>query len=166
MTKNQRNLLIITIVVLLLLGFIFMYFRNRKRSNGEKCPDGRDIPTSGNCADNPPLFDSQGNAIVTPTLTDANGCTAPSSYVVNAFPLTVGMQGSLVKQLQMHLNTSFRSIGSPQISEDGYFGCKTLDSLIKAYNIRTVDAEFFKNNIQLTPIQGLQQQTIYETPTL
>lgn len=133
MTTKQKYTLAITITVILLIAFLFYYFRNRKK--GEKCPDGRGIPLSGNCADNAQLFDENGNAIVTPSNTDINGCVQPTSYIVNYFPLTLGMKGDLVKQVQTVLG----------ITTDGYFGCKTLDAVIKKSNVREIDAERFKN---------------------
>ena len=148
MTRRQKYAIATIIVVILLIIFLWIYFRNRKK--GEKCPDGRDIPASGNCADNPIVRDSLGAVIVTPTVQDANGCVQPSSYVPAFFPIGLGMTGDTVKQLQTSLNVQFNS----NLKEDGYFGCKTLSALIKAFNVQSVDAEFFKNNVQGAPTVG------------
>lgn len=142
MTRNQKILVWTSVVILLLVILLFIFFRNRRR--GEKCPDGRSIPASGNCADNPLLKDENGNTVVTPVTPDSNGCIQPSVYIVNAFPLTVGMKGDLVKQVQIRLNSDY----SANLTEDGYFGCNTLAAVKKALGVQTIDAELFKNAIQ------------------
>lgn len=142
MTNKQKFTLWTTIVIILLIIFLWFYFRNRRK--GEKCPDGRAIPSTGNCADNPPVLDSSGNTIVTPVTPDNNGCVQPSSYVVNSFPLSVGMKGDLVKQVQARLNIDFGA----NLTEDGYFGCNTLAAVIKHFSVNTIDAELFKEKVQ------------------
>lgn len=133
------------IVVILLIIFLYYYFKNK--TNKEKCPDGRDIPDSANCADNPPLKDTAGNSIPPqPAKPDANGCISPDKYILNFFPLALGMHGALVKELQVGLNNAFHS----KLSTDGYFGCKTLAALKSALNIETIDAQTYKDKI-LTP---------------
>jgi len=141
MTRRQKGTLYISIVIILLILFIWIYFRNEKK--GEKCPDGRSIPLSGNCADNAPLTDSNGNAIVTAQTPDVNGCIQPSSYITNSFPLGLGMKGQFVKDLQSALNVQY----GESLQEDVYFGCNTLKAVKKAFNLNTIDAEFYKNNI-------------------
>lgn len=145
-TQKQKYAVATTVVVILLIIFLWYYFRSRRR--GEKCPDGRDIPNSGNCSDNPSILDSTGAVVVTPVVPDANGCVQPSSYITNAYPLTLGMKGDLVKMVQIKLNTSFLSLIGGKLKEDGYLGCNTFNAIKKAWNIETIDAEFFKNNIQ------------------
>lgn len=151
MSKKQFWGLITAIVVILLIVFLWKYFKNR---NGlkEKCPDGRDIPSSGNCLDNPILKDELGNTVVTNLPTpDVNGCVAPSAYVVNSYPLALGMKGSLVSQLQAVLNSDYDS----NLSTDGYFGCLTLAAVIKAFGVQNVDAELFRDKImKIVPILG------------
>lgn len=159
MTRRQKYATATIIVVILLIAFLWYYFRSRKK--GERCPDGRSIPSTGNCADNEPIRDSTGAVVVTPTVPDSNGCVQPSSYVTNYFPLELGMKGDTVKQLQASLNIQFKS----NIVEDGYFGCRTFDALKKTFNIETVDLEFFKNNIQGSVPLGIPAASIYETPT-
>lgn len=144
MTNRQKYALWTSVVVILLIAFLWYYFRQRKLQKTEKCPDGRNIPATGNCADNPPLVDSSGNVIVTPSVPDASGCTQPSSYVTNAFPLGLGMKGDLVKQLQMSLNVQYGN----KLTEDGYFGCFTLEAVRKAFNVDVVDAQLFKDKVQ------------------
>lgn len=162
MTKKQKFFLWTAIVIILLIAFLWYYFRNRKK--GEKCPDGRPVPASGNCADNPILVDSGGNTIVTPVTPDNNGCIPPSSYVVNSFPLGLGQKGDLVRQLQTRLNIDFNA----NLQEDGFFGCNTLNAVLKNYLVGTVDAELFKEKVQgiITTPLGIPAQSVYETPTI
>lgn len=148
MTRRQQYATATVIVVILLIAFLWYYFRSKKQV--EKCPDGRDIPASGNCADNGVLLDASGNQVVTPVVPDSNGCIQPSSYIVNSFPLALGMKGESVKYLQIALNMNFKA----NLKEDGYFGCKTFDALKKGFGVETVDMEFFKNNVQGAPIVG------------
>lgn len=148
MTNKQKGTTAIVIVIILLIIFLWHYFKSKKQK--EKCPDGRDIPASGNCADNPIKVDGTGSTIVTPLpLPDVNNCVTPSSYIVNSFPLSVGMKGTFVSQLQAVLNSDFDS----NLSTDGYFGCLTLAAVKKAFGVETVDAELFKNAVQkIVPI--------------
>lgn len=148
MTRRQKYAIATIIVVILLIIFLWIYFRNRKK--GEKCPDGRNIPASGNCADNPAIRDNAGAIIVNPVVPDANNCIQPSSYIPAYFPITLGMRGDTVKQLQTSLNVQYKS----GLKEDGYFGCLTLAALKKAFNVESIDAEFFKNNILGSPTIG------------
>lgn len=148
MTRRQKYALATIIVVILLIIFLWIYFRNRKK--GEKCPDGRDIPASGNCADNTPILDNTGAVVVTPVVSDANGCIQPSGYRPAFFPLALGMKGDTVKQLQTSLNVQFNA----GLKEDGYFGCLTQAALKKAFNVISIDAEFLKNNVQGSPTIG------------
>lgn len=143
MTSKQKSNTAIIIVVLLLLYFLFYYFVLRKKK--EKCPDGRDIPDSGNCADNPVKTDAQGNTIVAEApKADVNGCIQPSQYIANVFPLSLGMKGDLVKQVQIALNTSYGN----SIVEDGYFGCLTLAAVMKAWQVSTIDQILFQQKVQ------------------
>lgn len=129
------------IVVILLAGFLFYYFRVRNKK--EKCPDGTDVPASGNCI----KVDETGEEVDQPAIAaDANGCTRPSSYITNYFPLAVGMKGDLVKKVQVELNTQFNA----GLSTDGFFGCNTQAAIKKAFNVETVDAQLYKDKI-LTP---------------
>lgn len=145
MTAEQKNKTAIIVVVLLLLYFLFYYFVLRKQK--ETCPDGRSIPSSGNCGDNPVQIDNAGNTIVsTLPQPDASGCITPSSYITNSFPLALGMKGTLVKQVQIALNTNY----GYRISEDGYFGCHTFAAVKSAYNVESIDAVLFKDKIQNT----------------
>lgn len=149
MTKRQKFWTATVITIILLILFLVYYFKSRKQ--GEKCPDGRSIPLSGNCSDNPVLVDSSGNTIVTPVTPDLNGCTPPSNYITNAFSVGLGMKGSLVEQIQIALNQDFGS----NLKVDGYFGCNTLKEVKKAYGVDAIDAELFKDKIQKSiPIQG------------
>lgn len=142
MTNKQKWLLAVIIVFILLIVFLVYYFRSRKQI--ETCPDGRNIPISGNCADNPALTDTGGNTIVVPVSPDANGCIKPSSYIANYFPLATGMKGNLVEQLQTTLNNDYKT----NLTVDGYFGCFTFAAIKKNFNVSTIDAELFKNKVQ------------------
>lgn len=144
MTKRQQYFWATIITIILLIIFLWIYFKTRKKS--EKCPDGRNIPTSGNCLDNPVLYDNTGSAIVTPVTPDNNGCVQPSSYIVNSYPVTLGMKGSFVEQIQMALNNDHNA----NLKVDGYFGCNTLAAVKKAFGVDTVDAELYKNKILKT----------------
>jgi hypothetical protein len=141
MTKGQKWGLATLIVVILLIIFLYKYFLGNKK---EKCPDGSNVPADGNCVQK----DSAGNTIAQPApKPDAAGCIKPASYTLNHFPLTLGMKGDFVKQLQIALNTQFNA----KVSEDGFFGCLTLAAMKKAFNIETMDAQFFNDKIQ-TPL--------------
>lgn len=128
------------IVLILLLAFLFYYFKMRNKT--EKCPDGSNIPDDGNCI----KTDSTGNVIIKTGKPDASGCTQPSSYITNHFPLTLGMRGDLVKELQKGLNASFQS----RLTADGFFGCNTSEALMKSLSVSSIDAQLFKDKI-LTP---------------
>ncbi len=107
------------------------------------------------------IRDNNGDVIVTPAIPDTNGCIQPSSYIPAFFPIGLGMKGDTVKQLQTSLNVQFKA----KLKQDGYFGCKTLDALKKAFNVEAVDAELFKNKIQATIPEALPNVSVYETPT-
>lgn len=142
MTTKQKYGIAILIVVLLLIYFLYYYFVLRHKK--EKCPDGRDIPQSGNCADNPIRKDFSGNVIVSQVpQPDSEGCLPASSYTNESFPLSFGMKGENVKQVQMALNRDY----GYKISEDGYFGCLTLSAVKKAYGVSTIDLALFTNKI-------------------
>lgn len=140
MTRGEKQVTAIVVVVILLVIFLIYYFT--KTSKEEKCPDGRGIPSSGDCGDNPIRLDSAGQQIVTPIPSaDNNGCIPPSSYKTNAFPLGVGMRGDLVKQWQKGMNKTYKA----GLAEDGYLGCKSLNAAVKYLNTQSIDAEVFKN---------------------
>lgn len=126
------------IVGILLIAFLFYYFKMRNKK--EKCPDGSDIPDSGNCVS------SSGIISVGTIKADANGCIQPSTYYTNHFPLSLAMRGDLVKQLQKGLNSSFNA----KLIPDGFFGCNTNAALLKALSVTSIDAQLFKDKI-LTP---------------
>lgn len=144
MTSKQKYGIAIVVVALLLIAFLYYYFFKRK--TGETCPDGRTIPASGDCADNSALKDSSGNLVVTTApIANKNGCLTPSKYTTNYFPLALGMQGDLVKQVQHTLNVKYNY----NLSEDGFFGCNTLDALQQSLGLSTIDAQLFKEQIYL-----------------
>lgn len=146
LTPRQRNGLWITGVALALVAFLIYFFTTRK--HGEKCPDGRDIPPlSGDCSDNAPKKDKAGNELPPePVKADNSGCIPPSKYITNAFPLTLGMRGELVRGLQMALNVQFAS----KLKEDGYLGCQTFAAMKKNFDKETMDAQFYNDHI-ITP---------------
>lgn len=140
MTRRQQYATATAIVVLLLIAFLWYYFRQRKLQKAEKCPDGSPIPSSGDCT----KIDSSGAVIVVPEVPDASGCIPPNKYITNAFPLVLGMKGEFVRKVQAQLNFEFKA----NLKEDGYMGCNTVNAMKKAWNIETMDLEFFNNNIQ------------------
>lgn len=133
------------VVIGLLILFLLYYFLKPK--NTEKCPDGSDIPASGDCADNIKKNPITGQVVTPPpTNPDMNGCIQPSKYITNAFPLALGMRGGLVKMLQSRLNTDFNA----KIAEDGFLGCHTIAAMKAAWNIDTMTMQFFNDNVQGT----------------
>ncbi len=144
MSTKKKYAIATGIVALLLIIFLLYQFVFKKKPADGKCPDGRNVPDNGDCSTLPVLKDKLGNDIVTPAPTpDVNGCTQPSKYVTNSFPLAEGMKGAFVKELQTALNTQFHS----QLVVDGYFGCRTLQALKKNFNIDTITQQFFNDNI-------------------
>lgn len=140
MTRKQAAWLTI-IVALLLLGFLFYYYKMRNKK--EKCPDGSDVPEDGNCV----ALDSKGDLITqAPGPADDEGCIRPSVYVKNVFPLSLGMMGVLVEDVQKGLNLQFGT----KLVPDGKFGCATLSALKKYLGVTTVDTDVYKDKI-LTP---------------
>lgn len=140
-TSKKRNTIWLVVTLTALVAFLAYYFW--PRSNKETCPDGSSIPASGDCSENYKK-DSNGNPIVPAAKApDANGCVQPSRYTTNSFPLAIGMQGALVKQLQTRLNSDYKA----KLSVDGKFGCKTANALKNAWNIATVTSQFFIDNV-------------------
>lgn len=139
--KKQYTFWIVLTVIALIL-FLWYYFKNSGADReGEKCPDGRNIPANGDCGTGEVIKDSTGAIIVTPQAPDINGCITVSKYITNSFPLSLGMKGSFVKALQENLNKYFNA----QLKADGYFGCKTLDALIRNIGMQTIDMQVFNS---------------------
>lgn len=146
---KKEHTWIIVLVVLALIFFLWYYFRNSGAAReGEKCPDGSNIPSNGDCGSKPVVKDSTGAIIVTPQIPDANGCITVSRYITNSFPLALGMKGSLVKALQENLNKYLNS----GLKADGYFGCKTLNAVISGLKVESVDMQLFNNPQLWSPI--------------
>lgn len=144
--KNKYTWLIVLTVLALIL-FLWYYFKNSGVARqGEKCPDGRDIPSNGDCGSNEVIVDPTGAIKVTPVTPDANGCITVSKYITNSFPLALGMKGAFVKTLQENLNKYFNA----GLKADGYFGCKTLDAVIKNLGVREVDMLLYNNSAAWT----------------
>lgn len=131
MNTKQKYGTAIVIVVLLLLYFLYYYFFLRKKK--EKCPNGSNIPSDGICLDN------SGNLVIFPAQPNAEGCSAPASYINNFFSVSLGMKGEYVKQIQMVLNRDYNT----NISEDGFFGCLTLSALKKYFNLESVSESVY-----------------------
>lgn len=113
------------------------------RKTKEKCPDGSDIPANGDCTKK----DVSGNIIPQPAaVPDKSGCSQPSSYITNHFPLVIGMQGDFVKALQHAMNIQFNA----RLSEDGFLGCNTMEAMQNGFGIASMDAQQYKDKI-LTP---------------
>lgn len=110
--------ILIVILIIILLWYAFKKSDNQnKYKGGEKCPDGSPIPASGNCGTS------------TSTVTPKPGeCVQPSYYTEWQFPISFGMKGSRVRELQHKLNIKYMA----GLDEDGYFGCKTLGA-VKEY---------------------------------
>lgn len=137
----------IILTVLALILFLWYYFKNSGAAReGEKCPDGRNIPPGGDCGTNVVVKDSAGAIKVTSTTPDANGCITVSKYITNSFPLALGMKGSLVTTLQKNLNKYFTA----GLTLDPYFGCKTLNAVIKNLKVREVDMVLYNNSAAWT----------------
>lgn len=154
--EDKTRKIVITILSILLIGFLLYYFlvvRRRKVTNesGETCSDGSPVPSSGDCADIVPPYNS--GSVETPPKPSVNGCIKPEKYVSNFFPLTIGMKGSDVIVLQKLLNSFFKS----GLKEDGYFGCNTQAELIKRTG---------KNNISKQEMESLSTKTISINPFL
>lgn len=153
--QNKYTWLIV-LVVIALIFFLWYYFKNNKGSRqGEKCPDGRNIPPNGDCGTNAVIVGSTDTAIVVP---DPNGCIAVSKYITNSFPLTLGMKGNLVKTLQENLNKYFNT----GLKADGYFGCKTLDAIVKNLGTQTVDIQLYSNSAAWT----LANPNVVQSPNI
>lgn len=143
--KEYTWLIVLTVIALII--FLIVYFKNSGAAReGEKCPDGRDIPDSGDCGTNEVIKDTDGAIVVTPVVPDPNGCITVSRYITNSFPLSLGMKGSFVKTLQENLNKYFNA----GLKADGYFGCKTLDAVIKNLGVKQVDMVLYNNSAAWT----------------
>jgi hypothetical protein len=119
---KKSTWVIIFVVIIVVIGLLlFMAFKkpSQKEKNklGEMCPDGvTPIPADGNCPQSTTTNTSTSNT---------SDCTPPSSYTPYQYPISLGMKGKTVTELQHKLNIKYKS----GLKEDGFFGCNTLASV-------------------------------------
>lgn len=142
MTKRQLYILAFAILI---LALILWFFWDKIFPKKETCPNGKAIPIDGNCAAimsaaeiidyNKPATSNGG---VTPKT-----CKQPLSYILEAFPLAIGMQGENVKKLQAYLGG---------ILVDGKFGCNTQAAVLKKIGTKDIDETTF--NLLFIPVSN------------